>query len=200
MNSSWLRNFWRQKKMLLPLRLRLALWSGLLVLVISFALLLFINITALNSFPDILGSSNFSFHEASKNASQHPPVPPPLPGSPIVSKPLNPLASALLFELQHTSLIGLGLITILGSAGAYWLAGIALRPVREVSASVRHISANTLHTRLTLDGPQDEVKELADAFDIMLGRLQHTFELQNNFIGDIAHELRTPLTSIRTNL
>ena len=199
MSSSRMRNFWRKKKVQFPLRLRLALWSGLLVLVISLGLLLFINITALYSFPGIVGSSNFSFTD-NKNASQLPPVVPPLLGSPIASKTLNPLSATLIFDLQNTSLIALGLITILGSVGAYWFAGIALRPVRKVSASVRHISANTLHTRLTLDGPQDEVKELADAFDIMLGRLQHTFELQNNFIGDIAHELRTPLTSIRTNL
>jgi heavy metal sensor kinase len=91
-------------------------------------------------------------------------------------------------------------IFVLGGAGAYWLAGIALRPVRQVSAAARRINANSLHTRLAQDGPNDEIKELSDTFDGMLERLERTFEQQSRFVGDIAHELRTPLASLRTNL
>jgi len=75
-----------------------------------------------------------------------------------------------------------------------------LRPVRKVSKAAQRISANTLNTRLALDGPNDEVKELADTFDAMLGRLEQTFDQQSRFVGDVAHELRTPLASLRTNL
>ncbi len=75
-----------------------------------------------------------------------------------------------------------------------------LRPVKRVSEAARRISASTLDTRLSLDGPKDEIKELADTFDGMLERLQQTFESQGRFVGDVAHELRTPLASLRTNL
>jgi len=112
----------------------------------------------------------------------------------------SPLEISLLLELQNISLIGLGLVAIIGGLGAYWLAGIALRPVRRVSGAAKDISANTLNTRLLLDGPNDEIKELADTFDAMLSRLERTFELQNRFVTDVAHELRTPLASLRTNL
>jgi heavy metal sensor kinase len=186
------------KKRRLPLRLRLALWSGGLVLVLSFGLLLFINSVAFSSF-------NRIFRDR---------TPPPVtiqrrtqPGCfsaiPFVcfsARPTNPLELALIFELRNISLIGLGLVTLLGGAGAYWFAGIALRPVRRVSTAARQISANTLDTRLALEGPKDEIKELADTFDAMLERLGQTFELQNRFVADVAHELRTPLASLRTNL
>jgi heavy metal sensor kinase len=186
------------KKRRLPLRLRLALWSGGLVLVLSFGLLLFINSVAFSSF-------NRIFRDR---------TPPPVtierrtqPGCfstiPFVcfsTRPTNPLELALIFELRNISLIGLGLVTLLGGAGAYWFAGIALRPVRRVSTAARQISANTLDTRLALEGPKDEIKELADTFDAMLERLGQTFELQNRFVADVAHELRTPLASLRTNL
>jgi signal transduction histidine kinase len=65
---------------------------------------------------------------------------------------------------------------------------------------VRKIQPETLHQRLSVDGPQDEVKELADAFDDMLVRLERTFEQQSQFVGNAAHELRTPLATLRTNL
>lgn len=58
----------------------------------------------------------------------------------------------------------------------------------------------TLDRRLALDGPPDEVKELADAFDRLLERLERSFEQQSRFVSDAAHELRTPLATLRTNL
>ena len=103
-------------------------------------------------------------------------------------------------QLQSVSLVGFGLVTIIGGVGAYWLAGSALRPLKEVSQAARTISANTLDTRLNLSGPTDELKELAQAFDAMLDRLEQTFEQQNRFVLDAAHELRTPLATLRINL
>ncbi len=75
-----------------------------------------------------------------------------------------------------------------------------MRPVRIVSQAARQMSAATLHERLALNGPQDEVKELADAFDNMLDRLEAAFEQQSQFTANAAHELRTPLTSMRATL
>ncbi len=79
----------------------------------------------------------------------------------------NPLEAALFLELRNISLIGLALVAGLGGVGAYWLAGMALRPVRKVGDAARRISANTLDTRLAVGGPKDEVKEMADTFDAM---------------------------------
>ena len=186
------------KKRRLPLRLRLALWSGALVLVLSFGLLLFINSVAFSSFHRIIRDKT-----PPTVTIQHRTQPGCFSVIPFVclsARPANPLELALIFELRNISLVGLGLVAVLGGAGAYWFAGIALRPVRRVSTAARQISANTLDTRLALEGPKDEIKELADTFDAMLGRLGRTFEQQNRFVADVAHELRTPLATLRTNL
>jgi len=192
--------FWQWKKRRLPLRLRLALWSAGLVLVLSFALLFFINTVALSTFPKIVRQN---VPTAISDRSRVSTIPPaffsPLKQD-LLHRSLNPPEVSLLLELRSISLAGLCMVAVLGGAGAYWLAGIALRPVRKVSEAARSISANTLDTRLALPGPGDEIKELADTFDAMLERLQQNFELQGRFVGDVAHELRTPLASLRTNL
>jgi signal transduction histidine kinase len=178
----------------------LALWSAGLVLLLSFVLLLFINTTALERFSYIIKFQALTTDAAvqkgkpSKPAFLKPSV------NNLYKKSVNPLEIALLLELRNLSLVGLAVVAIMGGAGAYWLAGMALRPVRRVSEAARRIGANALDTRLALDGPNDEVKELADTFDAMLERLQGTFELQNRFVADVANELRTPLASLRTNL
>ncbi len=201
---------WKQR---FPLRLRLALWSGALVLVLSFGLVLFINTVAVitvfrRGVPDIpreiAGSLNTSpqrdsilLHNFPHRFGRDPRFPLHRINRP---DPLQRFWGAVLLQLQSVSLIGLAIVTVLGGAGAYWAAGLALQPVQRVSKAAERISANTLHTRLELDGPKDEIKELADAFDTMLGRLERTFELQGRFVADVAHELRTPLASLRTNL
>lgn len=191
---------WLRQKRRLSLRLRLALWSAALVLVLSFGLLLFVNSEALGTFPRIIRSETILRIKTKQPASFSNGCPTIDPATCIFGRPANPLEHALFLELRNISLIGLLLAAILGGAGAYLLAGIALRPVRKVSGAAKKISANTLHTRLALDGPHDEVKELADTFDAMLERLERTFHLQNRFVADVAHELRTPLASLRTNM
>ena len=190
---------WLRKKRRLPLRIRLALWSGLLVLLLSFVLLLFINWVALSTFPRIV-RGNLSPQIRATHASQPGSIPPQLAAYLRDRRTTNPLEDALLLELRSISLVGLGLVTVIGGVSAYFVAGFTLRPVRKVSKAAQRISANTLNTRLALDGPKDEVKELADTFDAMLGRLERTFDQQSRFVGDVAHELRTPLASLRTNL
>ena len=195
-----LRPRWLGKKRLLPLRLRLALWSAALVLVLSFSLLLFVNSVALGSFPRIIRSQTIVRLKTRPSTAFQSDCPSIIPIGCVFGRPANPLERALFLELRNISLLGLLFATILGGVGAYWLAGIALRPVRKVSSAAKEISANTLHTRLALDGPKDEVKELADTFDEMLERLERTFAVQNRFVADVAHELRTPMASLRTNL
>jgi signal transduction histidine kinase len=83
---------------------------------------------------------------------------------------------------------------------AWALTGRLLRPLQEVTATARRLSAESLGERIDLRGPRDEVAELADTFDNMLDRLQSTFEAQRRFVANASHELRTPLSVIRTEL
>lgn len=87
------------------------------------------------------------------------------------------------------------------SAGLGWLmAGRVLRPLQQITATARRISESHLHQRIALQGPEDELKELADTFDEMLARLDNAFESQKRFVANASHELRTPLSIIRTEL
>jgi signal transduction histidine kinase len=82
-----------------------------------------------------------------------------------------------------------------------WLvAGRVLRPLRVMTASTRQISERNLHERLALAGPEDELKDLGDTIDGLLGRLEAAFESQRRFIANASHELRTPLMLSQTLL
>jgi signal transduction histidine kinase len=87
------------------------------------------------------------------------------------------------------------------SMGLGWLlAGRVLRPLRTMTTRARQISERNLHQRLALTGPDDELKELGDTFDGLLGRLEDAFEAQRRFVANASHELRTPLTLQRAIL
>lgn len=93
--------------------------------------------------------------------------------------------------------LGLASLAILaGSAGiGFWLANQVLHPVQMITRAARQISETDLSRRLNLKS-SDEMGELANTFDRMLGRLQSAFERQRQFTADASHELRTPLTII----
>ena len=83
---------------------------------------------------------------------------------------------------------------------AWVITGQVLRPLHDVTATARRLSAESLDERLRLPGPRDEVAELADTFDAMLDRLQAAFEAQRRFVANASHELRTPLAVVRTEV
>ncbi len=115
----------------------------------------------------------------------------------IAALPKNQRASDLV-ALQGASAIALGILAI-ASAGLGWLvSGRALRPVRSITEAAKRASELRLGQRLALTGPDDEFKELADTFDVMLERLDAAFSSQKRFVANAAHELRTPLTAMRT--
>jgi signal transduction histidine kinase len=66
--------------------------------------------------------------------------------------------------------------------------------------AAREISATTLHERLNLSGPDDELTELADTFDELLDRLERSFASERRFVANASHELRTPLAGMRASL
>ncbi|QFZ17859.1 sensor histidine kinase [Saccharothrix syringae] len=104
----------------------------------------------------------------------------------------------VLDQLLAQSGIALAMTVVLVLGLSWWVAGRVLRRLRTITAAAREISATNLHRRLALAGPDDELKELGDTFDELLGRLEASFEAQRRFVANASHELRTPLARQRT--
>ena len=107
-------------------------------------------------------------------------------------------ASATLTHLLTYSLLSLAGVTLLAVAAGWIVTGRILRPVHRLTAAARAASEQNLSHRIALQGPRDELRELADTFDTMLERLDRAFTSQRQFIANASHELRTPLTVMRT--
>ena len=106
----------------------------------------------------------------------------------------------VLATLRNYSFGALGLL-FLTSLGVGWvIAGRVLAPIDRITGVAQRIQATDLSQRINLEGPDDELKRLAQTFDGMLARLDEAFEAQRRFIADASHELRNPLAIIRTNL
>jgi signal transduction histidine kinase len=105
-----------------------------------------------------------------------------------------------LSHLLQYSLITLVLVIALAAILGWIAAGRALRPVHRITAAARDASGHNLSARVALQGPRDELRELAETFDDMLDRLQAAFESQQRFIANASHELRTPLTVMRATV
>jgi signal transduction histidine kinase len=97
-----------------------------------------------------------------------------------------------------TSLVALGVVGIAAGGLGWLLAGRALHPLQQITATARRVADRSLHERIALEGPDDELKDLADTFDAMLERLDRSFDSQRRFVANASHELRTPLTINRT--
>lgn len=91
-------------------------------------------------------------------------------------------------------------MTTISVIAGYWLAGRALRPLRKIIATAQRVSGENLGERIGLSGPADELRELAETFDGMLGRLDTAFASQRHFVANASHELRTPLAIMRAEL
>jgi len=94
--------------------------------------------------------------------------------------------------------IALLIVGAMAALTGWLMAGRVLRPVRHITATARRLEAERLDRRINLDGPHDELKELADTFDGMLDRLADSFDSQRRFVANASHELRTPLAVQRT--
>ncbi|MFE0964729.1 sensor histidine kinase [Streptomyces fungicidicus] len=103
-------------------------------------------------------------------------------------------------DLLSRSLGALLGLAIIAFAFGYAMAGRVLSPLGRITRTARAVAGSDLSRRIELDGPDDELKELADTFDDMLERLQRAFTAQQRFVGNASHELRTPLAINRTLL
>jgi signal transduction histidine kinase len=96
--------------------------------------------------------------------------------------------------------VALLLMTAISVLIGWLLAGRALAPLRDITATARRVSSENLGERIDLPGPADELRELADTFDGMLARLDSAFASQRHFVANASHELRTPLAIMRTEV
>ena len=107
------------------------------------------------------------------------------------------LALNTLLKRSLIALIGLAVVAF---AFGYVMAGRVLSPLGRITRTARGVVGSDLKRRIELDGPDDELKELADTFDEMLDRLERSFDAQRRFVANASHELRTPLAINRTLL
>jgi signal transduction histidine kinase len=108
----------------------------------------------------------------------------------------NEIISSLLWE----SLLAMAVVAIAAVGFGWLMAGRALHAIRHITDTARRVAGSNLHERISLVGPRDELKELADTFDAMLERLDASFDGQRHFAANASHELRTPLATNRTLL
>ncbi|MFD5771094.1 sensor histidine kinase [Streptomyces sp. NPDC127049] len=117
-----------------------------------------------------------------------------------VSICLSQQSDRALEDLLRRSLFALLGLSIIAFAFGYAMAGRVLSPLGRITRTARQVAGSDLARRIELDGPDDELKELADTFDEMLERLERAFSAQQRFVANASHELRTPLAINRTLL
>lgn len=108
--------------------------------------------------------------------------------------------SDLIRTFARAVAFGLAFLLIFGLLGGWILAGRMLAPLTRVTEATRMAATGTLAHRIKMEGRGDEFRELADAFDAMLGRLEAQVAEQQRFAANASHELRTPLAITRTLL
>ncbi len=126
-----------------------------------------------------------------------------IPGStdiPLSESVVFPIRSGLLHVFAPKAAAALAFLLVFGLVGGWLLAGWMLAPLNRITAATRMAANGSLAHRIRLSGRKDEFRELADAFDAMLGRLEAHVAEQQRFAANASHELRTPLAITKTVL
>jgi two-component system, OmpR family, sensor kinase len=116
-----------------------------------------------------------------------------------VGEPLTPVTRAEK-QVARTFLVAGSATLLIGLLAGYLVAARTAGPLRRMARIAALVDAGELSPRMAQGGPRDEVRALADSFDLMLDRLEDAFARQRAFASDASHELRTPLTVIRGQL
>ena len=124
-----------------------------------------------------------------------------------VARPLTE-RNRTLESLATTLLIASAVVTLVAFGIGWAFSGITLSPIHRITQTAQTIGDERDFTRrVNYTGPPDEVGQLANTFNSMLSRLQdafqkveHSLQMQRDFVADVSHELRTPLTTLRGNL
>jgi len=111
----------------------------------------------------------------------------------VSKEPLNRESRGILFQLICTGLLG----TIVTTVGAAWLARSSLRPVSEIAAQARAVTATGAEQRITVHANVLELRDLIEVLNDMVARLERVLRHQRRIIADVGHELRTPITVIQ---
>jgi two-component system sensor histidine kinase VanS len=114
--------------------------------------------------------------------------------------PFGPTRSDLLDAFTPKAAIALASLLVFGLVGGWLLAGQMLAPLTRITNATRLAATGSLSHRIQLEGRNDEFRELADAFDAMLARLEAQVAEQQRFAANASHELRTPLAVTQTLL
>jgi signal transduction histidine kinase len=170
-------------------RLRLTLLYGCLFLASGAALLTITYVLVRNALYGPVTTSNSSsqtFGGGIEHASGH--------------SGLLTQQAADLHQLLIQSAIALGIMAVVALVLGWFVAGRVLRPIRTMTTTTRRISDRSLHERLALEGPPDELRDLGNTIDGLLERLETAFDSQRRFVANASHELRTPLSVSQTTL
>ncbi|MGW7205205.1 sensor histidine kinase [Streptomyces sp. NPDC054837] len=172
------------------IRWRLTLLYSALFVVAGAVLLAFTYVLVAHSEPSLTAGSPPRL----TGRAEGPSTPDPPTVASYVEQRLSVQRSEQLHELLIESALALAVMTFFSLALGRLMAGRVLDPLRTMTAATRRISADNLHERLAVAGPDDELKAMADTIDAVLARLEGAFEAQKAFVANASHELRTPLT------
>ena len=103
-------------------------------------------------------------------------------------------------DFQTQSIIIAALFILIGTLGAYIIAGRTLKPIKALADKIEEIDENNLNIRVEPPKTNDEVSRLTHSFNRMLSKLNRSFENQKLFAQNAAHELKTPLSSIMAHI
>ncbi len=200
----------------LSIRTRLALLYGGVFFAMGLALMA-ISYAIVDHSLSPSGTSGTVARYISTGPGADPGLPPPstlpkgvaivVPGAPAGADPslgLQGLLTDVRIQTLHSLLwkwaAVIGVMALAAGAFGWLLSGRMLEPLRDITGTARRLSVANLHERIDLAGPRDELKELADTFDGMLGRLDAAFDSQRRFVANASHELRTPLAIMRAQI
>jgi heavy metal sensor kinase len=116
----------------------------------------------------------------------------------IVGRDIQQTLGRLTQSLVQLIVIG-ALVLCLGLVGGWWLAGNAIRPIKQISATAENISAQSLSERIDTAAMDEELQSLGATLNSMLTRLEDSFQQQSRFTADASHELRTPISVLLTH-
>ncbi|MGW5639739.1 sensor histidine kinase [Streptomyces sp. NPDC003832] len=113
---------------------------------------------------------------------------------------VSPNRYLLVHTFAPAAAAAMAFLLVFGLVGGWVLAGRMLAPLTRITAAARTAATGSLSHRIRMEGRRDEFRELSDAFDTMLGRLESHVAEQQRFAANASHELRTPLAISRTLL
>jgi signal transduction histidine kinase len=180
-------------------RTKLTAWYGALFLLAGLVLVVLNYLLVQSTLPDPLRfASSAVAGDAAYGVARRLDTLSPAPAVQLVTGSLDEYRSSTLSTLVVGSAIALVATAGLAVLFGWLMAGRALRPLHDITSTARRLEAGKLDRRINLEGPPDELKELADTFDGMLDRLAESFDSQKRFVANASHELRTPLAVQRT--